>query len=134
VTILYPKRFEEAAAAGFDGIFDWDFLLPAFEPTKIAPMDWDAVIERRGSFLVFETKQPGASIPDGQRYALEAAVRTGNFTIIILFAKTALDICGWEVWFLINDRVVKKQLRGNSKELTSFVRRWFLKASGEIAA
>ena len=56
MTVLYPERFKEAAAAGFDGTFEWDFLIEAFKPTKIQPMDLDCLVERRRRFLAFETK------------------------------------------------------------------------------
>ena len=35
-------------------------------------MDFDAVIERRGYFIGFETKSPGKAIPTGQRLTIEA--------------------------------------------------------------
>jgi hypothetical protein len=28
--IVFPERFKQASPAGFDGVFDWDFLEPAF--------------------------------------------------------------------------------------------------------
>lgn len=37
--IVFPERFKQASPAGFDGVFDWDFLEPAFGGTKIMPMD-----------------------------------------------------------------------------------------------
>ena len=49
--IVFPERFKQASPAGFDGVFDWDFLEPAFGGTKIMPMDIDAVVERKGRIL-----------------------------------------------------------------------------------
>lgn len=63
MSIKYPKAFDGFPPAGFDGIFDWDFLKPAFGGTKIEPMDIDAFVERHGEILMFETKTLGKEIP-----------------------------------------------------------------------
>ena len=127
MTVLYPKRFREAAPAGFDGIFEWDFLMPAFEPTKIQPMDLDGLVERRMRFLGFETKDDGVPIKDGQRITLESLVRTQFFTIIVTRGKTAEAIKGWEVWYwgAKSKKIFKKYIEGDSVALTAFVKRWF---------
>ena len=132
MAVLYPERFKQAAPAGFDGIFEWDFLLPAWAPTKIEPMDFDAVVERHGNFLVFETKEPGASIPRGQEITLKTAVRTGHFWVVVLYAKVAEQITGWELWYLgtKSKKFRIKKFEGNAADLTAFCRRWFLWASG----
>jgi len=49
MAIKYPDTFMDALPAGFDGVFDWDFLITAFAPTKIQPMDIDGIIERKGT-------------------------------------------------------------------------------------
>lgn len=134
MTIKYPEKFESAAPAGFDGKFDWDFLLPAFAPTKIEPMDWDAVIERKGRFLVFETKSGELPIPQGQIIALEAAAKTGFFTIIILRAKSPPDIQGWDCWFLGNGVLQKRHQVGDAAALVEFIRRWFVYANNNLPA
>lgn len=87
--IRHPARFAEATAAGFDGVFDWDFLLPAFEGTKIQPMDLDAVIERNGHFLCFETKGAGVPVPKGQQITLNSLLASGAWTVIVLEGKSA---------------------------------------------
>ena len=127
MAIVYPKRFHEALPAGFDGVFEWDFLMPAFEPTKIQPMDLDALVERRMRFLGFETKSGDVPIPKGQQITLENLVRTGFFTIIVIRGKTAEAIKGWEVWYWgkKSKDVVKKWIDGDSDALTAFVKRWF---------
>ena len=125
MTILYPKRFQEAAPAGFDGVFDWDFLKPAWKPTKIEPMDLDAVIERRMQFLVFETKAAGKSIPEGQQITLENLIRTGFFTVIVLRGKTAATISGWELWRRESGKICKEWIDGDSEALTGYCEKWF---------
>lgn len=90
-----PQAFKEAAPAQFDGQFNWDFLKGAFGG-KIMPMDWDGVVERKGNFLVFETKHPGKEIPNGQRFTFEAAHRTGLFTFFFIWGAT--DPEQLEIW------------------------------------
>lgn len=90
--IKHQRRFESWSPAGYDGLFDWDFLLPALEGTRCQPMDFDCVIERRGRFLVFETKIPGKEVPQGQQITLDAALKTGNFCVMLLEGKTPATI------------------------------------------
>ena len=135
MAIKHPERFNAARPAGFDGIFEWDFLREAFLPTKIEPMDLDAIVERRMRFLCFETKDNGVPIPEGQRLTLENLVRTGYFTVIVMRGKTADDIKGWECWRWVSKRriVEKDWHEGNAAALTAFVKTWFQWANGEAA-
>jgi hypothetical protein len=131
MTIKNKKAFFSSPAAGFDGVFDWDFLLPAFEGTKIQPMDFDAVVERRGHFLVFETKSGDVPIPEGQIYTLESAVKNLGIMLIVLRAKSAEGVNGWDFWHRSKSRdVVKQHFEGNYSDLVDFVGRWFKMASG----
>ena len=41
------ERLKLAMWANNDGIFDWDFLKPAFEGSNIMPMDIDGIVEER---------------------------------------------------------------------------------------
>lgn len=68
--IRHKERFDEMRPAGFDGVFDWDFLIEAFAPTRIQPTDVDFIVERNGYFLVFETKHAdNIEVPTGQTSA-----------------------------------------------------------------
>lgn len=125
MTILHPRSFAQSPAAGFDGVFDWDFLLPAFEGTRIKPMDIDCVVEKNGRFVGFETKSPGKEIPLGQRRTLEALAASGRWKIVILKTKRAEDIDGWEIWERRDGAVHKKQCKGDAKALVATLRRWF---------
>jgi hypothetical protein len=129
--IRYLDKFYKSPAAGFDGIFNWDFLKPAFSPTKIEPMDIDAIIERNCKFLIFETKDSGIPVPDGQQITLNRLASIGPFTVILLWAKSPETINGWDVWFKGARGVCKKHVEGNSDDLTNFVRRWFIWASAQ---
>lgn len=87
-TIKYGKTFLDSAPPSFDGVFDWSFTQGCFGETKITPMDLDGVIERKGNFLVFETKNEGVNIPRGQKILLKSLHDIGVFTIIVLWGKT----------------------------------------------
>jgi hypothetical protein len=130
--IKNQKAFNSSPAAGFDGVFEWDFLKSAFKPTKIEPMDFDCVIERNGRFLCFETKVPGAGIKDGQKIALQTAVATGIWTVIFLQAKRPQDIERWQVWRLAERGefpgegiVTRRWVRGSEDDLVKYVTSWF---------
>lgn len=128
--IRNKRRFDEAKPAGFDGVFEWDFLLPAWAPTIIEPMDLDGVVERRGYFLVFETKEDGAPIKDGQRITLEAFVKTGKVTVFVLWGKTAETIRRFDVWWLDKNGTVRKESHiGDADDVTKLATRWFQWAS-----
>lgn len=86
--IKFPARFEQAKPAGFDGVFEWDFLEGCF-PRNIMPMDFDGVVEINGNFLLFETKQPGRAVEKGQQYTFRALLESPNWTIFMLYGKTA---------------------------------------------
>ena len=119
-----PDKFRESLPAGHDGVFDWDFLVPAFRGSGITPMDLDFFVERRGQFLAIETKRPGVSIPEGQRIALEALSRIQAFTVVVAWGKTAREIDRFEVWR--GDR--RASYRG-SDTLLAFCRAWYERAS-----
>lgn len=102
MTIKHTSRFHQARPAGFDGVFEWDFLLPAFAGTRIQPMDLDFVVERRGRFLVQETKASGVPLPQGQILTFERLLDTGIFTLFLVQGKTrddvsALSICTHDI-------------------------------------
>jgi hypothetical protein len=58
------------------GLRDYRWVSDAL-PGRVAPMDLDCVLERRGHFLVQEFKPKGAPLPMGQRLTLKALVRLG---------------------------------------------------------
>jgi hypothetical protein len=58
------------------GLRDYRWLQDAL-PGRVAPMDVDAMLERKGRFLVLEFKPQGAPLPMGQRLTLKALVRLG---------------------------------------------------------
>ncbi|MES2155994.1 MAG: hypothetical protein V4510_12750 [bacterium] len=58
------------------GLRDYRWLNDVL-PGRVAPMDLDFVLERKGHFLVQEYKSKGAPMPMGQRLTLKALVRLG---------------------------------------------------------
>lgn len=132
------RAFQAMPPAQFDGQFHWDLLTPAFrregvaEKSQIKPMDFDAVVEVKGRFLIFETKQPGKAIPVGQRRTLERMASHGNATVIFLEAKTPTEITGITGWTVFGmDRrgeAVKSDVEGDFDALLAYLRRWFLAA------
>ena len=117
--IRSPEVFDRYLPAQFDGVFLWDFLKGAFGPT-IEPMDFDGVVERRGSFLVFETKAPGVPVPDGQRITLETLLRDRRF-VVILCAKDPRHINGWDVWH----RSKRTHMNGDAAALKAWCAAWY---------
>lgn len=64
--------------------WNWDILLPALTG-KQAIGDVDGIFERRGQFLLLETKLPGKELEPAQRWMYEKLARTGFFTVMILW-------------------------------------------------
>jgi len=80
---LYNKDvFELCPAMGFDGYFDWDWTKGCLGNNYITPMDIDGITERRGHFLIFETKNIGNPVPQGQFIALQKLYALGCFTVV----------------------------------------------------
>jgi hypothetical protein len=134
MAIYNHKKFASWLPALFDGQFHWDFLRPAFNGTKIMPMDFDAVVERRGKMLVFETKEPGKDIDKGQRITLTTQWKTGA-TIFVLSGKKPEEINGMAVYagtqYEPSVEVGDKPLQPcDAFDVVYRVRCWFCWASG----
>lgn len=117
--IRNQRLFEECPPAGFDGVFLWDFLKPAWAGTKIDPMDIDAHVERYGAHLLFETKEPGCCVPEGQRIALKALANRDRITVVHC-AKRAEQIDGFTVWA----RGRETPMPGDCRSLIAWCRMW----------
>lgn len=95
-TIKHPGSFKNSPAAGYDGVFDWAWTQGCFGPGKITPMDFDGVVERKGNFIVFETKDAGVPIPKGQEITLQSAHALGVFTIMLIHGKGSPEAA--QIW------------------------------------
>jgi hypothetical protein len=127
-------RFEQWLPAGFDGEFQWDFLLPAFKETKIKPMDFDAVVERNGHVLIFETKSDGKSIDTGQAITLTDQWSKGS-SILCLAGKTRETVTGYAAYWgwkhVAGVKVGDRKIRPCKWDDVLFVTRcWFCRVNG----
>lgn len=75
------------------GLFD-----PAF-PDGQGMTDVDAVIERRGQFLLFECKKPGVPIPKGQEIMLRHLSLDPLFTVGVLWGRFKEGVVTHRQWF-----------------------------------
>ena len=124
-TINYPSTFLRSPSAGFDGIFDWSWTDGCFGDTRIKPMDFDGVVERKGQFIIFETKDVGVPIPKGQLYTLEAIHRLGCFTVVLIYGKKKPETA--EVWY--PGRPTRRPVVGIDR-IKDIVRKWYAYADG----
>jgi len=135
-TVKYPRAFKRAPPANYDGVFDWEFLLPAFNGTNIRPTDLDAIVERFLHVLILETKAPSVVVPVGQRILLEAMVRIGqgNVCVMVVHGKVAPDIASIEEWHwdVKERRICKFKKACNSADVFKRVSIWFQWANGNI--
>ena len=83
-------------------------------------MDIDGVVERKGNFLVLETKNPNEKMPDGQIYTLQAFARRGDSVLVANHTVPEL-ITGFEIWR--NGSVDRSE--GDMYEMARRVRQWF---------
>jgi len=90
-TVKHPDTFLNSPSAGFDGVFDWGFTAGCFGKGKITPMDFDGVVERKGNFLIFETKGVGVSVPYGQMINYESVYKLGVATVVFIEGKRLIE-------------------------------------------
>lgn len=124
-TIRHPGAFLKSPPAGFDGVFDWSWTQGCFKDTRITPMDVDAIVERNGHFLVFETKADGVPIPVGQLLTLKALHKLGRFTIFLLWGKPLPAKA--EIWKAASKEIYHVEGIDNLRDCVS---KWFMWADG----
>jgi len=125
-TIKHPNTFLNSPAAGFDGVFDWSWTKGCFSNNNITPMDIDGMVERRGHFLVFETKGVGVPVPKGQLFTFESLYATGNFTIIFIEGKNSPERA--KVWCesgFENGLKMNNHSGTDAEKLSMFVKKWY---------
>ncbi len=119
-TIRNPAGFLRSPAAGFDGVFDWAWTQGCFGETRITPMDFDGVVERHGQLLIFETKDIGVPVKQGQLITLRAAHAKGGTTVMIIHGKRGPERS--HCWY--PDSRLTADLTGED-EARAFVARWY---------
>ena len=131
MTIRHRDSFEHGLPAGYDGEFDWDFLKQCWAGS-IDPTDIDAMVERKGHFLLFETKDNGKKVPLGQKIALARLVDIGRGRITVLIVRgKRYDECG-SFWMWRNFKPMKPALWActvaGPGALTQVCNQWFVHA------
>lgn len=125
-TINYPDTFDKAKPAGFDGVFDWSWTQGCFGAGNITPMDIDGMVERKGNFIVFETKGINVPVPPGQLYTLESLYRLNVFTIVFVAGKERPEAL--KVWHAKGFRGQKKMsefVDCSIGQCRAFVSKWY---------
>lgn len=125
-TIKHPRTFIDSPAAGFDGVFNWEWTKGCFGDGKITPMDFDGVVERKGNFIVFETKAAGVPIPKGQLLTLQRAHELGAFTIMLIHGKQQPEAV--QIWCppdFRDGRVMEEFKDVSVSQARGFVSRWY---------
>lgn len=142
-TIRNQEFFDGSLPAGFDGIWDWSFLNKHYcfgVGTSITPMDLDAIIERNGRFIVFETKGSIVDsygnispipIPKGQQLTLAALFKLGCVTQVIIRCDVGKKHITSFQYRFPNDNTFTKMTLGNvssadmQKEIAKIVKMWY---------
>ena len=65
--------------------WDWAVFSGCFGSSKMSVSDLDGIIERRGNFLVIETKLPGVPISMGQSILFSHLSEVPGFTVIVVW-------------------------------------------------
>lgn len=114
------------------GIWDWAILDGCFGDTKIKPTDIDGFVERRGNFLILETKQPSAGIPEGQELTFKALVKRAGAVVIVIFGEQNKP-----ERLKVYSQKYPNGLEVNDPDgalLRRYVAEWFNRANGRMAA
>lgn len=101
-------------------IWDWGILDGCFGDTKIKPTDLDGFIERKGKFLVIETKSPNVEVTKGQQITFDALINTGYFTVIVVWGEANKP----EKIKLITSQA-QKEYPGSIAKFREIVSRWY---------
>lgn len=125
-TIKYPDTFKKSPSAQFDGVFDWSWTQGCFGAGKITPMDFDGVVERKGNFIIIETKNMGVPVPLGQMITLESIYKLDVFTVIFIQGKSTPELA--KVWCQPGFKGGKKMdeyKETDVKRMQGFLSEWY---------
>jgi hypothetical protein len=132
--IVYPKAFGESQTSAADGPpFLWEFLRGAFGPS-IMPTDIDGTVERNGKSLIYEKKQSGVRIPEGQWRLLDDWNRNLGHTIFIVWMPDLYTIEKLSIWkpHFCGGEEGRAPFPADAKSVWQHSNTWFRWANGEI--
>lgn len=130
-TVKFPDTFSKSTPPWADGVLYWNWIEEAFRDTKIKPMDFDAVVERNGHFLIIESKNPGVDIPQGQMITLEHLWQLGRFTIFFVWGK--VNVMGMYIWWPPNSNAYRQSISHVTPDIaTRYVYQWRQCAEGKL--
>ena len=75
-----------------DALWDWSCLDGCFGSSRISPTDIDGIVEVGGRFLLLEAKGAKARVTRGQARMFDALMRTGVFTIFVIYGYPGVPI------------------------------------------
>jgi len=112
---------------GFDGVFHWGWVLESIGYdkgiTKIQPMDFDGVIERRFNYMIFETKDIKRKISQAQQWTLERLHKAKSVTVMKIWGKVVPERFVAECWW--GNGKYKSDEGSGLEEAKNYVARWF---------
>src|SRR5574337_1098276 len=69
-----------------NAVRDWETVLGGcFGKTRILPSDGDGIVERKGHFLILESKYDPSRLSRGHRLMLERLARKDGFTVLYIY-------------------------------------------------
>lgn len=101
----------------FENLWDWKILKGCFGNTNIEPTDVDGFIERKGSFLLIETKLPNNPVTQGQKITYDSLIKIPKFFVLIVWGKKDRpeEAQFWD----------KRKIKVNLEKFRELVKRWF---------
>ena len=104
-----------------NSLWDWSVLDGCFGDTRIRPTDIDGCIERKGKFLVLETKGVGVEVKQGQKMTFDAMIKTGVISIVVIWGEPGSP----KEILLITRKISRTYQNANMDTLRNIVSRWF---------
>lgn len=108
---------------------EWCFLAGCFD-YGIMPTDVDGIVERNGLYLVFEEKQPGVELGEGQKRMLDDLNKKHGMTIFIIWGDTEVPVVEemsiWRPFGMVNSYEEGRQkIKADIEFLRHKCRQWF---------
>ena len=121
MTFNKPEEFYDAPPANYSGYWEFDCLNDCF-PGRVTITDLDGIIERRGQFLVFETKNDNVPLPKGQQILLDQLLKLGVFTVVIIWGKPGVTALQRVTRY---HRNTEKEVEPTIEALKELCRKWW---------